>query len=207
MGHSKTLYEEESVRKIAREIEGDREAEEGERNEVVGTVEEEREVPEEVRKVLDEEIAAKQKEIEELDEKKRLLSKQLKEANEEVETLRLASRMRDEDLAEGHKALWMKTAHNSQLADEKVSKRLQIKEDRFQYSHAHLEEEEPRPKTPPTLPYSDDSEKIPCQWCNVLVPFEQVMLHQVNTPSTSCVEKLVLPSLPFSLVPLAIVLQ
>ena len=139
-------------------------------------------------RMYEEEIAAKQLEIKELSKKleestesQRLLQKHIEETKGVIDSLRLATQLQKEDLAEGHKALWKKTAYSSQLSDERMARRLQMKEDRLQYSHTHLDKEEPRPKTPPTQSYADDtSEKIPCQWCEKLIPFEQVMLHQVS---------------------------
>lgn len=197
MGHSKALYEEERVREIANEVE--REKGEGD---ITGDTEEEREEEvkskvgrteqEELNRLYEEEIAAKQSEIKELSkrleestENQRLLQQHIEETKGEIESLRLATQLQKEDIAEGHKALWKKTAHNTQQADESLARRLQMKEDRLQYSHTHIEEEEPRPKTPPTQSYADDSsEKIPCQWCDQLIPFEQVMLHQVSNKYT-----------------------
>lgn len=203
MGHSKTLYEEKRVREIAREVEGEKREREIAREvegEIEGEIEEEK--AEEVRskvgtaereeldKMYEEEIAAKQLKIDELakrlkesTESQRLLQQRMEETKGEIESLRLATQLQKKDLAEGHQALWKKTAHtcNSQLADENLARRMQMNEDRLQYNHSHLEEEEPRPKTPPTQSYVDDSsEKIPCQWCEKLIPFEQVMLHQVS---------------------------
>lgn len=216
MGHSRTLYEENRVRELAREIEreeGEREiANEQEGEERWREMEEERrremeEEGEEVKSkvgraeeeelkrihMYKEEIAAKQLEMEELAKKleettenQKRLQKHIEERKEEIESLRLANQLQKEDLGEAHKALWRKTAHGSQLDDESFARRLQMREDRLQYSHAHLEEEEeeeepPRLKPPPTHSYADDtSEKIPCQWCEKLIPFEQVMLHQVS---------------------------
>jgi hypothetical protein len=197
MGHSRTLFEEKRVREIVRETEGEeREREntgEGEGEDRWREMEEEREMrrreveiegeQEEVKSkasikertyMYEEELAAKQLEIKEL-------ARKLEETKGEAENLRLASQLQKEDLAEGHKALWRKTAHTPQLADESLARRLQMREDKLQYGHTHLEEEEPRPKAPPTQSFTDDtSEKIPCQWCEKLIPFEQVMLHQVS---------------------------
>ena len=214
MGHSRTLYEEKTVREIATEAEREerereseeegenswREMEEGSRREVE---EEDEEVKskaankaankaeqEELERLYEDELAAKKLEIEELAKKlkestenQKRLQKDIEERREEIDSLRLATELQKADLAEGHKALWRKTARTPQLDDERLARRLQMKEDRLQYSHTHLEEEEePRPKSPPSQSYADDtfSEKIPCQWCAKLIPFEQVMLHQVS---------------------------
>ena len=168
MGHSRTLYEEKRVREIARETEERRrEVELGEDEEVKSKA------SDEVRK-YEEELAVKQREMEEL-------ARKLEETKGEIDNLRLATQLQKEDLAEGHKALWRQTSHTSQLADESLARRLQIKEDKLQYGHTYLEGEEPRSKAPPTQSFADDtSEKIPCQWCEKLIPFEQVMLHQVS---------------------------
>ena len=192
MGHSRTLYEEKRVREIARETEEKRRENSREREGEDNTreMEEEREkrrreveleedeevkskASDEVRK-YEEELVTKQREMEEL-------ARKLEETKGEIDNLRLATQLQKEDLAEGHKALWRQTSHTSQLADESLARRLQIKEDKLQYGHTYLEGEEPRSKAPPTQSFADDtSEKIPCQWCEKLIPFEQVMLHQVS---------------------------
>ena len=185
---TREVEEEERVREMEEEREKRREMEEEGEEEVkrkAGTAEQK-----EIDRMYEEEIAAKQLEIKELSKKlkestenQRLLQKHIEETKGVIDSLRLATQLQKEDLAEGHKALWKKTAYSPQLhvSDESLARRLQMKEDRLQYSHTHLEEEEPRPKTPPTQSYADDtSEKIPCQWCEKLIPFEQVMLHQVS---------------------------
>lgn len=198
MGHSRTLYEEKRVREIARETEEEEERrrenarergdnaremeEEREKRRREVELEEEEEVKskasDEVRK-YEEELAAKQREMEEL-------ARKLEETKGEIDILRLASQLQKADLAEGHKALWRETSHTSQLADESLARRLQMKEDELQYGHTYLEGEEPRPKAPPVQYFADDtSEKIPCQWCEKLIPFEQVMLHQVSDKTTN----------------------
>ena len=178
--------EEERRREMEEERRREMEEEGGEVKSKVGRAEEK-----ELERIH-EEIAAKQLEMEELAKKlkettenQRRLQKHIEERKEEIESLRLANQLQKEDLGEAHKALWRKTAHGSQLDDESFARKLQMREDRLQYSHAHLEEEEeeeePRLKPPPTHSYADDtSEKIPCQWCEKLIPFEQVMLHQVS---------------------------
>ena len=47
----------------------------------------------------------------------------------------------------------------------------------------HQESDQPRAKTPPPATPTDDgdkAEKISCQFCNELIPFEEIMEHQVS---------------------------
>ena len=207
--------EERDRRERNREVEG----EERDR-ELEGETEEVRSKPDmtehleqgEIAKELEERMVAKQMEVDEIakklketNESQRLLARHLEKTKEEIDSLTLAAQLQKKDLAEGHRALWKNTAGTLQEDDESFARRLQMDEDRHQYGHTHLEEEEPRPKTPPTQPYIDDSsEKIPCQWCEKLIPFEQVMLHQVRAIQVllSLIETAPLPHMP-----LAIMLQ
>lgn len=67
------------------------------------------------------------------------------------------------------------------------------------HSSLHGDDEQPRAKTPPPahqrgrgrnetastsegVPYGTDEENIPCQFCQKLVPFSQIMYHQVWLP-------------------------
>ena len=78
--------------------------------------------------------------------------------------------------------------------DELVARKLQIKEDRLQYTvpvrshnvymprpdvsmYTH-DDEEPRPKTPPRRDGEDGG--IPCQFCNKLFPVDIITHHQVH---------------------------
>ena len=69
------------------------------------------------------------------------------------------------------------------------------------YSPLYGDDEQPRAKTPPPTrrqksknlrgsksedsPYNGEEEKIPCQFCQMLIPFAQIMYHQVCCSSTS----------------------
>ena len=174
MGHSRFLYDEERARDLAEKFDGEGEEFEGEE----GSSRDQNDGP--LHRQFDEttytlsarmlEKEALEKQIEEVREKGEALkiremelAKQLEEAHSENESLRLAVKLHKKDLAEGHRSLWRKTQRLHTCSDEGGP----------QYG-----EDEPHQSSPP--PVSEGSEKIPCQWCNKLIPFEQVMLHQVR---------------------------
>lgn len=196
IGHSKTVYDEQRARAVARTLdEEDKQLEEDKVGAAIKPLEEE-----ELRKPLQEvrdKLIAKQlegaeieKQFERVKREHAVLAKELEErtkkvieVQEETESLRLAVKLQKKDLADEHQAMWKKTARSTHTQpcledDEKFARKLQINEDRFQYRTTHFEEDQPLPKTPPSE--SEHSEKIPCQWCNKPIPFEQVMLHQVS---------------------------
>ena len=83
--------------------------------------------------------------------------------------------------------------HTRRKTDEEVARKLQVEEDRLQYTvpnRSHdiykprpdvsmytYDDEEPRSKTPPSRDKEDGG--IPCQFCNELFPFDLITHHQV----------------------------
>ena len=73
--------------------------------------------------------------------------------------------------------------HNTDLEGDTVFRdsvqgRQRERADVSEYNRGVLDNEEPRPKTPPFK--MEDAEKIPCQFCNKLYPFEAIDDHQVT---------------------------
>ena len=178
MGHSRTLYDEERAREFAETIE---EEEEKSMNEDYSLTTVQEPEPLSQDELLDEErtrISRREKMLEQLEEtrnreeelreKEIKLAEQLKKTKEEKESLELVIALQKTDLAEGHRAIWKKS---------RLPVSFDGSEDRSKYEHTKFEDQ-PRPKTTP-FP-SESSVEIPCQWCNKLIPFEQVMLHQVS---------------------------
>ena len=186
MGHSRTLYDEERAKEQARKYE--REEKQFERGGASGTLVKQSDdqssdlVDQQIEEklssqILEEAVLMKRlKEMrergEKLNEEKQELAKQLEEVKSETESLRLAYELKKKDLAEGHSSLWRKTHKFQHCSDEEDVDRfeheLQMTEDKLN------EVDQPRLKSIPL------SERIPCQWCNKLIPFEKVMLHQVR---------------------------
>lgn len=191
MGHSRTLYDEERARDQARKYE--REGKQFERGGVSGTIVKQsgdqsddlvgQQIEEKLSaRILEEAALVKRLEEmrereERLNEEKKEVAKQLEEVHSENDSLRLAYELKKKDLAEGHSSLWRKTQKFQPCSDEdddRFAHELQTTEDKLQQQY---EDDQPCHKS---LPLSESSEKIPCQWCNKLIPFEQVMLHQVR---------------------------
>ena len=69
-----------------------------------------------------------------------------------------------------------------------VSKRRSKKPEAELPGFYHQESNQPRAKTPPPATPTDDgdkAEKIPCQFCSELIPFEEIMEHQVSERSAA----------------------
>ena len=190
MGHSRTLYDEERARDLARKFETeDREFERGGVSQAGTIVQQsdkqgddlvDQQIEEKLSaQILEQEVLEKRfekmrEEGKKLDEKQRVLAKQLKEVRSETDSLRLVAELQKTDLAEGHRLLWSRSHKMQPYSDEGDGRFAHQPEDKPQQKY---EEDQPRHKS---LPVGEVSEKIPCQWCNKLIPFEQVMLHQVR---------------------------
>ena len=160
MGHSRMLYDEQISTDFGRKQREESQFSKEERT--VSTVEQNYEENEKYYEKKEEELRLERErllqQIQEIKEKEAAarekeneLAKRLEEAKEETESLKLAVELQKKDLAEGHRALWKKSKESRLCSSGEASVRK-----------------------------VDSSDKIPCQWCHKLIPFEQVMLHQVS---------------------------
>ena len=185
MGHSRTLYDEQ----VARDMANDEKYEEtGEaslpqhqpcedRDESVSSKmlregdedeEEEEGEGEEGHEVLKKRLQKTR------DEAKRLV-KRIEELDEESKSLKLAIELQKKDVAASHQALWKKSSRVTNRSHSMSTEDSQFAHEHVGDNYTEVDDEQPRPKTPP-----HSSDCVPCQWCSKLIPFEQVMLHQVS---------------------------
>ena len=174
MGHSRTLYDEQVARDMDEHTETveaslpQRQPHEEDKESVSSKTLLERE--DEEKEEGEGNVVLKKRLQETRDEAKKLV-KRIEELDEESKSLKLAIELQKKDVAASHQAMWKKSSrvtnrsHSSSTEDS-------------QFAHEYggeVDDEQPRPKTPPP-----SSDCVPCQWCSKLIPFEQVMLHQVR---------------------------
>ena len=170
LGHSRTLYEEQRARDVASAVDEERRLEESntasqsheeradkKHSSSAKLVQEEEE--EEGSEVLN-------RRLRETREEANKLAKRIEELDQERKSLTLALELQKEEESDSHQALWRTSSHTTTSAAVCGG---------VLDSHLDSDDEQPRPKTPPP-----SSDSVPCQWCNKLIPFEQVMLHQVS---------------------------